>query len=232
MQTGDGDLALRMQAAIDDGEILRVRYDRGSQPGTVRDIRPVLIAGDRIRALDEASVVPKVFILKYLEIVSVDEPTTYVVRKTKRKTIKDPASITKHWHFSVTMPAFAAAFDIASVSRKRTNLHTGKRTTVHIWTQGDPPVYQFDEGDLFHHPPEAATSPWGLIARHQCIQIMDADDEIVEIAAQEFHHGKLHSRAHSVKLTIDDFLTILRDGPEAPPWKKLLWRPKLEISKS
>ena len=222
MLSDDNDLAARIQEAIEDGEILRVRYDHGSQPGTVRDIRPVSVLGDRTRAHDEASTVPKVFILKYLEIVGSDEPTTYIARKTKRKTIPGPTYVTDGWHFFAPMPTFAPAFDIAHSARKRVDLHTQKKVTIRVWTQGDPPAYQFAEGDVFHHPVAAATDAWGSVEEHSCMQILEADEESVEIAFMAFRAGAPETQARKIKLSMEDFLGILRDGPNAPQWAKIL----------
>lgn len=40
----------RLQTAISDGEVLEVIYYGGSQPGTLRQIAPMLIQGDKVKA--------------------------------------------------------------------------------------------------------------------------------------------------------------------------------------
>lgn len=66
------DLRLRLMSAAGAGEIVRVIYHRGSQPGTVREIVPLAIREDEIVANDIAADIDKTFKLAYLELASSD----------------------------------------------------------------------------------------------------------------------------------------------------------------
>jgi hypothetical protein len=68
------DLRARLVAAARGGEILRVVYRRGSQPGTVREIGPLTIREDEVVATDIAADIDKTFKLAFLEVV--DEGTS------------------------------------------------------------------------------------------------------------------------------------------------------------
>jgi hypothetical protein len=62
------DLRARLIAAASAGEIISVVYHRGSQPGTVREIAPVAISEEEVRARDTAAGIDKSFKLAYLEL--------------------------------------------------------------------------------------------------------------------------------------------------------------------
>ncbi len=68
----DDDVRDRLAAAASAGEIICVVYHRGSQPGTVREIAPVAIIGDEVRARDIAAGIDKNFKLAYLELPGPD----------------------------------------------------------------------------------------------------------------------------------------------------------------
>jgi hypothetical protein len=62
------DARARLAAAASAGEIIRVVYHRGSQPGTVREIAPMAIIDDEVRARDIAAGIDKSFKLAYLDL--------------------------------------------------------------------------------------------------------------------------------------------------------------------
>jgi hypothetical protein len=62
------DLRARLHAAATCGEIVSIIYHRGSQPGAVRDIVPLAITDDEVRARDIASKMDKTFKLAHLEL--------------------------------------------------------------------------------------------------------------------------------------------------------------------
>jgi hypothetical protein len=62
----------RLAAASAAGEIIRVVYHRGSQPGTVREIAPMAIVNDEVRARDIAAGFDKNFKLAYLELAELN----------------------------------------------------------------------------------------------------------------------------------------------------------------
>ena len=65
----NSDLRTRLAAAATAGEVVRVFYHRGSQPGTVREIAPLAVSGDEVRARDLAAGFDKTFKLAHLELV-------------------------------------------------------------------------------------------------------------------------------------------------------------------
>lgn len=65
------EISTRIQAAIDEGEMLTIKYHGGSQPGAVRRITPLSISVDRIQARCHATGQAKFFMLAKLELVDV-----------------------------------------------------------------------------------------------------------------------------------------------------------------
>ena len=57
-----------MATAAEAGEIVRVVYHRGSQPGTVREIAPIAVSDDEVTARDIAAGIDKTFRLAFLEL--------------------------------------------------------------------------------------------------------------------------------------------------------------------
>ena len=62
------ELEARLADAVGTGEIVRIVYHAGSQPGAARDIRPVAIAGGVLRAYDIAAGTEKHFRLSKIEM--------------------------------------------------------------------------------------------------------------------------------------------------------------------
>ena len=60
--------------AIGTGEVIRIVYHGGSRPGAVREVCPMAVVGDELRAHDLAAGIAKVFLLSKLEIT--DAPVT------------------------------------------------------------------------------------------------------------------------------------------------------------
>lgn len=58
-----------LKEAIETGEILKVRYHGGSQPGALREIAPISINGDMVRARCYSSDAVKTFVISKVEIV-------------------------------------------------------------------------------------------------------------------------------------------------------------------
>ena len=59
----------RLKESIETGETLRIIYHGGSQPGTVREIVPQSIKGEKLRAFCIGSGASKTFIISKIEIV-------------------------------------------------------------------------------------------------------------------------------------------------------------------
>ncbi len=62
------DVRARLLTAATAGETVRIVYRRGSQPGTVREIMPLAITDEEVRARDLASGIDKSFKLAYVEL--------------------------------------------------------------------------------------------------------------------------------------------------------------------
>jgi hypothetical protein len=62
------DLRARLLAAASAGEIVSIVYHRGSQPGTVREIVPIAISDEEVRARDLAAGINKSFKLAHLAL--------------------------------------------------------------------------------------------------------------------------------------------------------------------
>jgi hypothetical protein len=58
----------KIQEAIATGEVLTIRYQGGTQPGTIRNISPIRISGDKVRARCLASNVVKTFVISKIEL--------------------------------------------------------------------------------------------------------------------------------------------------------------------
>lgn len=67
-------LRARLVEAIDGGELLLIRYEGGSRPGTVRQIRPMGVDGDYLRAREDESAAAKTYRLDKIDIVDIDTP--------------------------------------------------------------------------------------------------------------------------------------------------------------
>lgn len=59
----------RLVAAIRDGEVLKVVYRGGSDPGSVREIAPIQLIGDKVRARCYTSNAVKSFVVSRIEIL-------------------------------------------------------------------------------------------------------------------------------------------------------------------
>lgn len=68
----------RIAEAAGTGEIVRVRYTGGTQPGSVRDLQPMSVNGETFRALCLSTHAVKTFRFDRCEPVADDVPITYV----------------------------------------------------------------------------------------------------------------------------------------------------------
>ncbi|KGK41389.1 hypothetical protein LH51_08235 [Nitrincola sp. A-D6] len=60
---------MSLKAAIETGEVLKVRYHGGSQPGTLREIAPISVNDGKVRARCYSSDAVKTFAISKVEIV-------------------------------------------------------------------------------------------------------------------------------------------------------------------
>ncbi len=58
-----------LKEALETGEVLKVRYHGGSQPGALREIAPISVNGDKVRARCYSSDAVKTFVISKVEIV-------------------------------------------------------------------------------------------------------------------------------------------------------------------
>ena len=73
------DVRARLIAAAATGEIIRILYHRGSQPGAVREIRPVAISDDEVTARDIASGIDKTFKLAHIGLAGARPPRALMI---------------------------------------------------------------------------------------------------------------------------------------------------------
>jgi len=59
----------RLREAAETGEIAKIRYHGGSQPGTLREIAPIAVKGSKVRARCYTSDAIKTFLVEKVEIV-------------------------------------------------------------------------------------------------------------------------------------------------------------------
>ncbi|MFO7875462.1 MAG: hypothetical protein R6U55_02625 [Desulfovermiculus sp.] len=60
----------QISMAIDTGEVLRIQYHGGSQPGAIREIAPKSLKNGKVRAYCYSSESTKSFLLNKIEVVS------------------------------------------------------------------------------------------------------------------------------------------------------------------
>jgi len=65
----------KLKDAIATGEIIKIVYNGGSQPGACREIAPITITGDKVRARCYASGAVKVFSIPKIELITSNEKT-------------------------------------------------------------------------------------------------------------------------------------------------------------
>lgn len=83
----DSPLEDPIRRAIQYGEVLRIRYHGGSQPGTIREIAPTSLKNGLMRATCVLSNSPKNFRIEKVEILQIDETTKpdYVVNQAQKR---------------------------------------------------------------------------------------------------------------------------------------------------
>ncbi|MGA1864349.1 MAG: hypothetical protein ACMUHX_04740 [bacterium] len=70
-------MLVKLQEAIDNAEVLKVKYYGGSQPGTVREISPISIFNGKVRARCFSSNAIKTFFIDKIELCDIDTTTTW-----------------------------------------------------------------------------------------------------------------------------------------------------------
>src|SRR4051812_48585883 len=60
----------RLAACAATGEVVWIIYHGGSQPGTIREVKPLHVAADEMQALDVGTGVAKTFVLSKVELAA------------------------------------------------------------------------------------------------------------------------------------------------------------------
>lgn len=66
----------KINEAIASGEIIKIIYHGGSQPGTAREISPIKINGKKVQARCYTSNAVKYFMIEKIELIDIDDHTT------------------------------------------------------------------------------------------------------------------------------------------------------------
>jgi hypothetical protein len=106
-------------------------------------------------------------------------------RRVLRRAVGEPEAFVREWAFKVPMPAFAAALDILALPRKS----RGQVTLV--WSQGEPPAYEFMPGDTFHSS-EMIGANWAAEAvRGVTLQVVGLHQD--QLLVKVFSHANASS---------------------------------------
>lgn len=118
------------------------------------------------------------------------------------------------WAFGVHA-SFRSALDIDCVidpkSRRR------------IWTQGIPPRYSFEQGDLFHSP-----APWSSETRHS-IQVKAVNDQEITISVMSVQDQRV-TASQEVVATQNVLVELLKNGLPPNYLVPSVTEPELELA--
>lgn len=93
MGKGTKETEKRLREAIDTGEVLDIIYQGGSQPGTIREISPISINGDRVQARCFSSHKVKLFNIEKITIVDPDKAQQVLKYQARAQPIRHYNSI-------------------------------------------------------------------------------------------------------------------------------------------
>jgi hypothetical protein len=161
-------LTERLRNAIEDGEFLTVIYSGGNHPGTKRRILPLRIAGHLLYARNSASMAIKTYRLDSISLASDDNPAPWMQETPlgrQRATRVDPINYFASWAYGVSKalwPALGVSLREYVDQDKSTALRSSLAKEGHgsrgsnlptvkylAYAVGDPPTFDFHEGDLF-----------------------------------------------------------------------------------
>lgn len=157
-----------LKEAVEQAVVLRIKYHGGSQPGAVRDIAPIEIMGDKIRARCYASNAVKTFMVEKIEILEgdgeIDADTELWQRgkdTTKYHTLdqayNDISSTLDplEWHIEKSEASI-------SLHRRFKNGNPRKGSEAQIvyeeYDYGD--IFIDEEGNEHHEEPKLRIRPW------------------------------------------------------------------------
>lgn len=111
----------------------------------------------------------------------------------KRTELQDPYIICDNWDFHIPLPAFFSALDIQKTKRTRLKRDAKgekiinpitkepERKVWYVWTQSNPPKWNFAEGDTFHDNPSLYSGPWPEVPEGTSIQVQSVQGDKVTI---------------------------------------------------
>jgi hypothetical protein len=207
-----------VRIAIAEGKSLKIGYDEGTQPGSVRLVRPVRYTERFLLAFDGQTAKPKKFRIDAYWVADKDEPVTYRPGRLRRVEI-DPDLYFASFAFEIKRPAFLPAFDF--MRSERTAVIAGVKQRRRIWTQGVPPRFEFDIGDVLRFPSPYFRAIPGFNRESVLVQVRESSRR--ELRATAFRPWRAGSwREHrSATFVPSDFVDLLRAGPHSVHWTAL-----------
>jgi len=159
----------KISEAIAGSEIIKIIYHGGSQPGTAREISPIKINGDKVRARCYAANAVKVFSLEKMELIDLDDntiPTWQAGRKAKAAYQQINDVLTKHeeqllsWGWVVE-----SSPDCISLHRRFKNGKVRKGSDLSLdHTEYDYLIDVGDNGEAIEVPVKKAR-PWSVYGK-------------------------------------------------------------------
>jgi predicted DNA-binding transcriptional regulator YafY len=92
------DVQKKLQEAIRSGEVLKVKYHGGSQPGSIRDIAPISVKSGKVRALCYTSNAVKTFSIDKIEILEGSAAQKEATWDINKENIVNYVSLEQLWN--------------------------------------------------------------------------------------------------------------------------------------
>ena len=129
-----------LAAAIDTGEIIRIVYHGGSRPGSVREVRPVAVMADELRARDIVAGIDKTFLLAKIEITEAPVTAAGVGAQSVAEAIapRVPELQALGWHVELTT-------NLATLHAFTKNGKPRKSAQVSLWFEEYTGIFVVDE---------------------------------------------------------------------------------------
>lgn len=203
----------RVRAAIENGEVIYVIYNKGTQPGRKRPLAPTSVHGELFYARDMTAGRLKTFHFAHALECDESHPAANYTRRARTTLIRDPVEHFARWAYSIEKAHWAALgvalrefIDKDKTAAARDAARAAghdddyvKRIAYRHLAYADAGVdrTEFNEGDLFHHKSEK-----------RAIQVVKLAD-LIEV--HEIILGQA-PRRHAYRVTADDLASWLRDG--------------------
>jgi len=184
----DSALRARLTTAAEAGEVLRIIYRGGTQPGSARDVCPIEISGELLRAHDVAAGADKQFRLSNIEIVDEKvaapayDPHLAPPPAEDGRTIEELVAPmvadlqTLGWHIALTRDA----------------------VTLHGYFKNGKPRKGWDVYFMF--------------SEYTGIGVVDVDDEGTSVVREETWKSKRPYHVSSIKLPTRSFANLSNAG--------------------